>query len=48
MKEVTMNPEEFYTFKQLAQESNVKFDCKINQGTVTVKADKKVFEKYGY
>jgi len=43
-----MNAKEFYNFKQLAKESNVEFDCKINQGTVTVKADEKLLNNWGY
>lgn len=47
-KKVVMNTEEFYTFKELASEANVKFRCNVFRGTVTVHANKQALENWGY
>lgn len=48
MKKIEMTAKEFYTFKELSRKSNLTFDFSVKKGIITVKADEKKLNEWGY
>lgn len=48
MKTITLTPNEFYQFKELAQKFKIMFTCTIAMGMIHVEADINILEKLGY
>jgi hypothetical protein len=48
MKTITLNPQEFYQFKELAQKFKIMFSCTVIMGMIHVEADINILEKLGY
>lgn len=48
MKTITLTPNEFYQFKELAQKFRILFTCLVQSGFVHVEAEAEMLEKLGY
>ena len=48
MKTITLTPNKFYQFKELAQKFRIMFTCTIAMGMIYVEADINILEKLGY
>ena len=46
MKTITLTPNEFYQFKELAQKFRIMFTCTIAMGMIHVEADINILEKF--
>lgn len=48
MKTITLTPQEFYQFKELANKLRIWFTINVINGFVHVQADAQLLEKIGY
>jgi hypothetical protein len=48
MKTITLTPQEFYNFKELANKFHFAFTCITSSGFVTVEADINILEYLGF
>lgn len=48
MKTITLNPNEFYNFKEIAQKFHIMFTCIVASGMVHVEADAQMLDYLGY
>jgi hypothetical protein len=48
MKTITLTPQEFYAFKELAHKFRIWFTINVANGFVQVEANADVLEKLGY
>jgi hypothetical protein len=48
MKTITLTPNEFYLFKELAQKFHILFTCSVASGFVFVEADAEILSNLGF
>lgn len=48
MKTITLTPQEFYEFKELAKKFRIWFNINVINGFVHVEADAQLLEQLGY